>query len=88
LSRDTPRDRGTGGSSARGSSTRVWRAPDGTPIACLEKIKVLEQNLAEIQALCQDALEDAVLMGCDEQQIRTLLHAVVDGLDNPYRTAG
>lgn len=26
-------------------------------------------NLDEIRALCQDALEDGILMGCDEQQI-------------------
>ena len=44
----------------------TWRAPDGTPVACLEKIKVLNENILEIRQMCQDALEDAVLMGCDE----------------------
>ncbi|WP_374448400.1 hypothetical protein [Stella sp.] len=62
-----------------------WVDSEGRPISCLEKIKVLDQNLEEIRGACQDALEDAVLMGCDEAQIRAVLHQVVDGLTNPYR---
>ena len=30
-------------------------------------------------------LEDGVLMGCSEDQIRAVLHALVDALDNPYK---
>jgi hypothetical protein len=63
----------------------VWRQPDGKPVSCLEKIKVLNQNLDEIRGLAQDALEDAVLMGCDEAQIRAVFNAMLDGLKNPYR---
>lgn len=63
----------------------TWRRPDGSPVSCLEKIKVLNQNLQEIQQLCQDALEDAVLMGCDEAQIRAILHDMVDALQCRYR---
>jgi hypothetical protein len=62
-----------------------WRSPGGEVIACLEKLKVLRENLQEIQQLCQDALEDAILMGCDEHQFRAALKALMDGLDNPYR---
>ena len=63
----------------------VWRQPDGEPVSCVEKIKVLNENLEEIGELAQDALEDAVLMGCDEAQLRDTLHKLVDILDNPYR---
>ena len=62
-----------------------WVDSEGRPISCLEKIKVLDQNLEEIRGSCQDALEDAILMGCDEEQIRAVLRRVVDGLVNPYR---
>ena len=62
----------------------VWREPDGTPVSCLEKLKVLEENLVEIQGMCQDALEDAVLMGCDEIQVREVLRALADSLDKPF----
>ena len=63
----------------------VWRTPEGEPVSCVEKIKVLNENLAELKALAQDALEDAVLMGCDERQVREVLAGLVAGLVNPYR---
>ena len=63
----------------------VWRTPEGEPVSCVEKIKVLNENLAELRGLAQDALEDAVLMGCDESQIRAVLADIVGGLVNPYR---
>ena len=50
----------------------------------LEKVKVLNQNLIEIRQLAQDALEDAVLMGCDEAQIRAVFNDLVAKLENPY----
>ncbi len=65
-----------------------WVDSAGRPISCLEKIKVLDQNLEEIRGACQDALEDAVLMGCDEDQIRAVLCQVVAGLVNPYKKTG
>jgi hypothetical protein len=62
----------------------VWRTPEGEPVSCVEKIKVLNENLAELRQLAQDALEDAVLMGCDERQVRQVLADIVGGLVNPY----
>ena len=61
----------------------VWRQADGKPVSCLEKIKVLNQNVQEIESLCADALEDGVLMGCDVDQIKAALHALIDGLTPP-----
>jgi hypothetical protein len=63
----------------------VWRTPEGEPVSCVEKIKVLNENLGELRELAQDALEDGVLMGCDEAQLREVLAAIVAGLVNPYR---
>lgn len=62
----------------------IWRTPEGKVIACVEKNKVLQENLAEIRQVCQDALEDAVLMGCDEQQFHRVLAELVAQLKNPY----
>lgn len=62
----------------------VWRQSDGKPVSCLEKIKVLNQNIQEIETLCADALEDGVLMGCDPDQIKTALHELIDGLAEPH----
>jgi hypothetical protein len=62
----------------------VWRQPDGKPVSCLEKLKVLNQNIDELRRLCADALEDGVLMGCDADQIRAVLHELIDGIPTPY----
>jgi hypothetical protein len=62
----------------------VWRTPEGKPVSCLEKLKVINGNVDEIRQMCQDALEDAVLMGCDETQVRQELHRIIDLLTNPY----
>jgi hypothetical protein len=62
----------------------IWRDPRGEVIACVEKHKVLRENLDEIRQVCQDALEDAVLMGCDEQQFRAVLNDLISSLHNPY----
>ena len=65
-----------------------WLQPDGVPVSCREKIKVLNENLEEIRDLAQDALEDAVLMGCDEQQFRQVMRMLVESLENPYPGKG
>ena len=62
----------------------TWLTPEGEPVSCAEKIKVLNENLEELQALAQEALEDAVLMGCDEAQFREVLRRLAAGLVNPY----
>lgn len=65
----------------------VWLDLKGKPLSCVEKIKVLNENLGEIQEMCQDALEDAVLMGCDEAQFREVLDLLTHSLTNPYKKA-
>ncbi len=66
----------------------TWCKADGSPVSCVEKIKVLNENLEELRQMAQDALEDAVLLECTEAQVREALHALVDSLVNPYREAG
>jgi hypothetical protein len=62
----------------------VWRQPDGAAVSCVEKIKVLNENYAELRQLAQDAFEDALLMGCSETQIRGVFQDLVQALVNPY----
>ena len=70
---------------AKGLDIPTWLTPAGEPVSCLEKIKVLNENLAEISALAQEALEDAVLMGADEAQFRSVIRKLSEGLVNPYK---
>lgn len=63
----------------------VWRQPDGKLVSCEEKLAVLNENLSEIREYCQEAFEDAVLMGCDEAQVREVFESIVKAIENPYR---
>ena len=63
----------------------TWLTPEGEPVTCVEKIKVLNENLEELREMAQEALEDAVLMGCDEAQFRRVMQDLAAGLVNPYR---
>jgi hypothetical protein len=65
-----------------------WREPDGTPVACVEKIKVLEENLAEFRTLALELLEDAVLMGCDPQLVRDILKGELDAVKTSLKPKG
>jgi hypothetical protein len=63
----------------------VWRTPAGGVVSCVEKLKVMSQNFRELQQSAQDLLEDAILMGCDEAQVRSELTRLVESLANPYK---
>ncbi len=62
----------------------TWLSPEGEPMSCHDKLAVLRDNLDELREMAQDALEDAVVMGCDEQQIRKVLADLVATLDKPF----
>lgn len=62
----------------------TWRKPSGAPVSCTEKIKVLNENYDELRTLAQEALDDALLMGCSEQQIRAILRQMIDNLRASY----
>lgn len=62
----------------------TWRKPSGAPVSCTEKIKVLNENYEELRALAQEALDDALLMGCSEAQIRQILRQMIDDLSASY----
>ena len=64
-----------------------WPQPDGLPVSCREKLRVLEENHAELRDVLRDAFDDAVLMGVDEAAMRGILIAMVEALESPVRTA-
>jgi hypothetical protein len=68
-----------------GTETFRWRQPDGGLVTCVEKLKVLAENVSELRQLAQDAFEDALLMGCDEAQLRDVFAGLMRDLRNPYR---
>lgn len=62
-----------------------WHDTDGKPVSCTEKIKVMTQNMDELFQTAQDAFEDALLMGCDENQLRNYFAQLIASIRNPYR---
>ena len=37
-------------------SETVWRTPTGEAVSCIDKLKVLNENLGELRDMAQDAL--------------------------------
>jgi len=63
----------------------VWRTQGGEPIACRDKLRVLQENEQELLAVMQDAYEDAVLMGVDEVLARERMAGLAAQLKSPRR---
>ena len=61
-----------------------WTKLDGSPVSCVEKLKVLQQNLDEFRAMALEFLEDAALMECDVDKVRSVLKDAVDAIPAPY----
>jgi len=63
----------------------AWPGLDGNAVGCREKLKMLAENHAEVAQVLQDAFEDAILMGVQEQAMRQILADIVAGLESPKR---
>ena len=64
---------------------KAWKKPDGTTVSCTEKVKVLEENWQDIREALQDALDDAILMGCTESQFKAEYKRLVESLTTDYK---
>ncbi|HQT78584.1 MAG TPA: hypothetical protein PLD10_16140 [Rhodopila sp.] len=62
-----------------------WPGLDGNAVGCREKLKMLTENYQEVAQVLQDAFEDAILMGVEEQAMRQVLADIVAGLVSPKR---
>ncbi len=64
-----------------------WLRSDDSVVACTEKVKVLEENWNEIRSTLQEALDDAVLMGCSETRVKNEFIRLINGLTSQYEDA-
>ncbi len=64
-----------------------WPQPDGTPVSCTEKLRMLAENQAELRATLRDVFDDAVLMGVDDAAMRQILIDEILALPGPHRPA-
>jgi len=49
----------------------IWKTKSKEIISCDEKLKILDENLIEIENIFQSAMDDAILMGCDENDFKS-----------------
>lgn len=63
----------------------AWPQPDGAPVSCREKLKMLEENQVELAQVMRDAFEDAVLMGVDPDAMKRILAEMVGALETPLK---
>lgn len=55
-----------------------WLQNDNQPVSCREKLKVLNENYQELSQMIEDVWQDALVMRCDPQSIRHILHDLID----------
>ena len=56
-------------------------------MACIEKIRVMNDNFAELRQMLIDALEDGILMGADETSLRACFAALATEVPLGVRAA-
>ena len=62
-----------------------WEKSDGSPVSCTEKVMVLNENYEELRSMIKDALEDALVLGCSEKQVRESFHALIDEIQSDIK---
>ena len=58
----------------------LWYAKDNKIISCGETNKVLNENYEELKTLVQNIYDDAILIGCDEEDFKKKIKILVDDL--------
>ena len=48
----------------------LWIDKDKKAISCEETNKVLNENFSEITSIIQNSFDDAILLGCDEDDFK------------------
>lgn len=62
-----------------------WVRDDGSVVSCTEKVKVMNENLDELQQMAQDLFEDGLLMEVSATQMRDVLQRLLQNVHNPYQ---
>lgn len=66
----------------------IWRDQDGAPVSCVEKLRVLRENDAEIRQILQDAFDDGILMGATADSMMRSFELALASLKDPRHSPG
>ena len=59
---------------------QLWIDKEKKIISCIETNKVLNENFLEVYNVLKSAIDDSILMGCDEKNIKKKLKRLVNDL--------
>ena len=65
--------------------TILWKSKDDEIVSCEEKVKVLNENYDEIKNIIQNSFDDAILMGCDEDDFKKKISDLIKNIDFSYK---
>ena len=63
----------------------TWLRDDKSAVSCTEKVKVMNENFDELKQIAQDAFDDGVLMEVSDEQMKEILHALIESLNSPVK---
>ena len=61
-------------------SELLWIDKEKKVISCDETNKVLNENFSEVCSIIQNALDDAMLLGCDESDFKDKIKKLTENL--------
>ena len=59
----------------------LWIDKNNKIISCEETNKVLNENFIEVTSFLQNAFDDAILIGCDEDDFKKKIIKLINGLE-------
>lgn len=62
----------------------VWLDIKKEPIECADKVRILNDSLDKIRSMCEEMVEDAVIMGCNERHVKSVLVKTICSLEKPF----
>ncbi len=59
---------------------KFWQSKDNKKISCKEKIKILNNNIDELQDLINQIYDEAIIMGVKKDQIEKIINNITNNL--------
>ena len=61
---------------------KVWLDKNNKKISCKEKVKIIKTNINEFQEVLTDIIDEVVLIGVNEDQLKDVLLNIVKNSKN------
>ena len=65
---------------------KKWLTTQQEPLACKEKIELLNENIFEILNLAEEILDESILMGVDPKQTKSIIKKAIDNISSDLKS--